>query len=87
MIFKTDLRTGTADISDLRKDPLIQFQHNQYFILAVVCGLALPSVIPGLLWGDWWGGFCFAAALRLTVAHHVSDSKSCLEQCPLSNLG
>ncbi|KAE9402575.1 delta 9-fatty acid desaturase protein [Gymnopus androsaceus JB14] len=70
MLFKTELHTGTADISDLRKDSLIQFQHHQYFVLAMLFGLGLPSVIPGLLWGDWWGGFCFAATLRLTVAHH-----------------
>jgi stearoyl-CoA desaturase (delta-9 desaturase) len=29
-------------------------------------------VVPGLLWGDWQGGFFFAGALRLTIAHHVS---------------
>ncbi|KIK57455.1 hypothetical protein GYMLUDRAFT_46345 [Collybiopsis luxurians FD-317 M1] len=70
MIFKTNLHTGTADISDLRKDPLIQFQHQYYFPLTFLFGIILPSVVPGFLWGDWWGGFCFAAIFRLTVAHH-----------------
>ncbi|KAJ3757119.1 delta 9-fatty acid desaturase protein [Lentinula raphanica] len=70
MIFKTNLRTGTADISDLKKDKLVQFQHRQYFSLAILFGLVFPSIVPGLVWGDWWGGFCFASALRLTVAHH-----------------
>ncbi|KAJ4465017.1 delta 9-fatty acid desaturase protein [Lentinula edodes] len=70
MIFETNLHTGTADISDLKRDPLIQFQHRQYFSLALLFGIVVPWVIPGVFWGDWWGGFCFAAALRLTVAHH-----------------
>jgi hypothetical protein len=32
----------------------------------------LPAIIPGFLWNDWAGGVCFSAALRLTIAHHVS---------------
>jgi stearoyl-CoA desaturase (delta-9 desaturase) len=32
----------------------------------------LPMVIPGLLWGDWKGGFFFVGALRMTACHHVS---------------
>ncbi|THU81583.1 hypothetical protein K435DRAFT_972295 [Dendrothele bispora CBS 962.96] len=70
MIFKTDLRSGAADVSDLRKDPLIRFQHQWYFSLLIIFGFVLPTAIPGFLWGDWLGGFCFAAALRLTIAHH-----------------
>ncbi|TFK37131.1 hypothetical protein BDQ12DRAFT_222818 [Crucibulum laeve] len=70
MIFKSELRTGPADISDLRKDPVIQWQHRNYFLLVVIFGYALPSLVPGIIWGDWLGGFCFAGALRLTVAHH-----------------
>lgn len=71
MIFKSDLRSGHADISDLRKDPLIQWQHRWYFYLAFFFGFALPTIVPGLLWNDWLGGFCFSGALRLTIAHHV----------------
>ncbi|KAK7040756.1 hypothetical protein VNI00_009662 [Paramarasmius palmivorus] len=70
MIFKTDLRSGTADITDLRKDPLVQFQHKWYFSLALLFGLVIPWAIPGLLWNDWMGGLCLSAALRMTVAHH-----------------
>ncbi|KAF9465895.1 delta 9-fatty acid desaturase protein [Collybia nuda] len=70
MIFKSDLRSGRADISDLRKDPLIQWQHRWYFYLAFFFGYILPTIVPGLLWKDWLGGFCFSGALRLTIAHH-----------------
>ncbi|KAG7095189.1 hypothetical protein E1B28_005966 [Marasmius oreades] len=72
IIFKTTLRKGSADISDLRRDSLIQFQHRWYFPLALLFGFVVPSIIPGLLWRDWSGGFYFAAVMRLTVAHHSS---------------
>jgi len=72
MVFKSNLRSGPADISDLRHDPLIQWQHRHYFVLLAIFGIILPAVIPGLLWSDWLGGICFAFALRLTIAHHVS---------------
>lgn len=73
MIFKTDLQTGPVDISDLRNDRLVQFQHRWYFCLLLIFGYALPTLVPGVMWGDWKGGFYFAASLRLTIAHHVSN--------------
>jgi stearoyl-CoA desaturase (delta-9 desaturase) len=71
MIFKTRLHAGKADVSDLRKNNLVQWQHRWYFWLAGFFGCVLPAAIPGFFWGDWAGGFCFSAALRLTIAHHV----------------
>jgi len=70
MIFKSQLRSGGADISDLRQDSLIQWQHRWYFYLAPTFGIVVPTIIPGFLWNDWLGGLCFSGALRLTVAHH-----------------
>lgn len=72
IIFESDLKTGPADISDLRKDPLVQWQHRWYFVILTIFGYFLPMVIPGLLWGDWKGGFFFVGALRMTACHHVS---------------
>jgi stearoyl-CoA desaturase (delta-9 desaturase) len=76
MIFKSELRSGAADISDLRQDSLIQWQHCWYLYLAPIFGIILPTSIPGILWNDWVGGFYFSGALRLTIAHHVSLSVS-----------
>ncbi|KZT03139.1 delta 9-fatty acid desaturase protein [Laetiporus sulphureus 93-53] len=70
MIFHTDLRPGSADISDLRNDELIQWQHRWYFAIAFTTGFVLPTMLTGFLWDDWLGGLCFAAALRMTVCHH-----------------
>ncbi|KZT66423.1 hypothetical protein DAEQUDRAFT_730251 [Daedalea quercina L-15889] len=70
MVFRTDLRAGSADISDLKKDVLVQWQHRWYFPLAFSTGLIVPTVLCGLLWGDWKGGIYFASALRMTACHH-----------------
>jgi stearoyl-CoA desaturase (Delta-9 desaturase) len=72
MIVESDLRSGSVDTSDLRNDALIQWQHRWYFPLMIFFGYLLPTIIPGLLWGDWNGGFFLAGNLRLTIAHHVS---------------
>ncbi|KAF9531300.1 delta 9-fatty acid desaturase protein [Crepidotus variabilis] len=70
MVFKSELRSGPSDVSDLRQDALIQWQHRHYFLLLVIFGILVPCIIPGVMFDDWWGGFYFAAALRLTIAHH-----------------
>ncbi|KAG6879410.1 hypothetical protein C0992_002892 [Termitomyces sp. T32_za158] len=75
-IFKSDLRSGQADISDLRKDKLIQWQHRWYLTNAFFFGYILPTLVPGLFWNDWLGGFCFSGALRLTIVHHVCALKT-----------
>jgi len=76
MTFKSALRSGPADISDLKQDPLLQWQHNHYFSLLVFFGYLFPTLIPGLFFDDWLGGLCFSGALRLTLAHHVRLASS-----------
>lgn len=70
MLFKTDHRAGSADSSDLRNNWLVMWQHRWYFLLSLVWGFMIPTVIPGYFWGDWKGGVCFSGALRMTMAHH-----------------
>jgi hypothetical protein len=71
VIFDTDLRPGPSDVSDLKNDPLVQWQHRWYFVILTIVGYILPMSIPGLLYGDWRGGFYFVGALRMTACHHV----------------
>jgi len=33
-------------------------------------GIVLPTVVCGLGWGDWYGGYFIAAVLRLVLVHH-----------------
>jgi len=59
-----------ADISDLKKDSALHFQHNYYGILAILQGMVLPMVIAGCFWGDWMGGLLIAGvASRVLISH------------------
>jgi stearoyl-CoA desaturase (delta-9 desaturase) len=70
MMFRSDTYAGACDVSDLRSDSLVHWQHRRYLPIALFFGFVLPAALPGLLWGDWLGGLCYACALRMTVCHH-----------------
>ncbi|MCO5599813.1 hypothetical protein L7F22_053920 [Adiantum nelumboides] len=70
MIVKPRRKPGVADISDLRKNSVIKFQHKFYIPLILITGFVFPTVVAGLGWGDWRGGFFFAAICRLVFVHH-----------------
>lgn len=53
-----------ADISDLTLDPVVVFQHRHYMTLMVSMALVLPTLIAGLGWGDYWGGFIYGGVIR-----------------------
>ncbi|KAF8981857.1 hypothetical protein BDQ17DRAFT_1379305 [Cyathus striatus] len=86
MVFKSKLRSGAADVSDLRKDPLIQWQHHHYFPLAMIFGYLLPSLVPGIFWGDWLGGICFSGALRLTSTFCINSIAHWLGSTPYDDV-
>ncbi|CAG8548898.1 6118_t:CDS:2 [Acaulospora morrowiae] len=72
MLKQNPNKIGRADISDLNADPLIMLQNKYYGVFAVVMGFILPTVVAGLGWGDWRGGFFFAAISRLVFVHHAT---------------
>ncbi|KAK0560945.1 stearoyl-CoA 9-desaturase, partial [Tilletia horrida] len=61
MILKPRRKPGVADISDLHKNPVIKFQHKFYLPLILIMGFVFPTVVAGLGWNDWRGGFFYAA--------------------------
>jgi stearoyl-CoA desaturase (delta-9 desaturase) len=63
---------GTVDISDLGRSKVVNIQHQYYPLFALMFGVLVPTVIPGLLWGDWMGGYFYSAILRLVVVHHAT---------------
>jgi len=65
-------RCGTADITDLRNDKLVEFQHKYYMLIAGISGIYFTTLIPGLLWGDFWGGFFYATMARIVFVHHAT---------------
>lgn len=70
MLLKPRRKLGVADISDLSKNEVVRWQHRWYITLLLTFGFVVPTVIPGLLWDDWKGGYFFAATARLVFVHH-----------------
>ncbi|PUU73588.1 hypothetical protein B9Z19DRAFT_1003973 [Tuber borchii] len=58
-------RIGRTDISDLNEDPVVVWQHKNYLVVVIFMGLVFPSLVAGLGWGDWLGGFVYAGILRI----------------------
>jgi len=63
-------KIGRASIEDLNADPWIRWQHRYYVPIALFMGLIFPTLVAGVGWGDWAGGYFFAAVLRLVFVHH-----------------
>lgn len=72
MLVKQDpKKIGRATyVDDLYKDTLIRYQHKFYLPIALFMGVAFPTMVAGLLWDDWRGGFYFAGLARLVFVHH-----------------
>ena len=70
MLFKPRRAIGVADVSDLQKNPVVQWQHRYYVPLIVGMGFLFPTMVAGLGWSDWRGGFFYAGAARLLFVHH-----------------
>lgn len=58
-------RIGRTDISDLNEDPVVVWQHKNYLQVVAFMGLVFPTLVAGLGWGDWMGGFIYAGILRI----------------------
>ncbi|CCW65910.1 unnamed protein product [Phytomonas sp. Hart1] len=61
---------GKVDITDYKYNKVVQFQHNYFFPLAVLSGIVLPTMICGLGWGDWMGGYFYASLAKIAFVHH-----------------
>jgi len=71
MLLKQDPNSiGRASIEDLNQDPWIRWQHKYYVFISLFMGVIFPTLVAGLFWGDWKGGYFFAGVLRLCFVHH-----------------
>jgi len=60
------------DLSDLRADPVVMFQHKYYLQLAALCNLILPTLIPWYFWGeDAWTAYAVAVLRYVIVLHNT----------------
>ncbi len=59
-----------ATIPDLAKNPFVMWQHKYYWLLVVLMGFGLPTLV-GYFMGSTLGGFIFGGILRIVVVHHL----------------
>ena len=61
------------DMSDLKNDPVIRFQHKFYYPLALLFALVIPLSVPWYFWGDnLLHCFCFTVVLRYVFLLHAT---------------
>ncbi|MFZ5723193.1 MAG: acyl-CoA desaturase [Pseudomonadota bacterium] len=64
-------RVDFGNVNDLKRDPIVMFQHRWYLPLVLLTNIGIPVAL-GLALGDVWGYFLMAGILRLVVNHHVT---------------
>lgn len=65
-------RIGRTDITDLNEDPIVVWQHKNFLKVVTFMGLIFPTLVAGLGWGDWWGGYVYAGILRTFVVQQAT---------------
>jgi len=60
-----------ANVSDLRADRLVMWQHHYYLPLSIGTGLLFPLLLGGV-YGRPWGGFLWGGLLRMVLFHHIT---------------
>ena len=69
-----DYPSGEVDlgnIPDLKRDPMLAFQHRHYAVLALLSNFGIV-MLAGWLTGDFWGVFLLAGVARLCLSHHFT---------------
>ncbi|TPX37506.1 hypothetical protein SmJEL517_g00529 [Synchytrium microbalum] len=65
-------KIGRVDISDLKRDKIVMWQHDWFPIIGLFMAFVFPTLVAYIGWGDFWGGFYFAGVARLVVVHHAT---------------
>jgi len=58
-------RKGRTDITDLNEDPVVVWQHRNFIKCVLTMAIIFPTLVCGLGWGDWMGGYIYAGILRV----------------------
>lgn len=63
---------GHIQMDDLIRNPLIRWQHRHFAVIGPLISFVFPTFIAWLCWGDTYGGFFIAGALRQLFVHHAT---------------
>ena len=67
------IKGRNIDISDLKRDPVVMFQHRYYHILSLMFSVLLPILIPWYFWNESpWIAFVFLFAFRYVLTLHAT---------------
>jgi stearoyl-CoA desaturase (delta-9 desaturase) len=72
LLFKLDPPPPFDNVADLKKDPLVMWQHHHIHLIAAVVSFVLPAAL-GYLWGGWvsaLGGFLIGGIARVVAVQH-----------------
>ena len=74
LMFKLRPETNLDNVADLKKDPLIVWQHRRIHVIAFVAAFMFPTGIA-FAWGGWrsaLGALLLAGVLRVVVLQHCT---------------
>ncbi len=72
LLFKLQPQPPFDNVNDLKKDPLVMWQHQHIHLLAVLVSFVLPT-LAGALWDGWvgaLGGFLIGGVAKVVVLQH-----------------
>ncbi|HXN05750.1 MAG TPA: fatty acid desaturase [Nitrospiria bacterium] len=68
-VLMKDTNLSFENARDLQKDPMIRWQHRNYWLLATLVGFVMPFLF-GFFVGAPWGMLLIAGLLRIALVHH-----------------
>jgi len=74
LLFKLNPDPPYDNVLDLKKDPLVMWQHRNVHLIAVVVGFVFPTLL-GFFWNGWvgaLGGFLLGGVLRVVFVQHCT---------------
>jgi stearoyl-CoA desaturase (delta-9 desaturase) len=72
LILKQPKKQNRVDISDLRSDKIVKYQHRYYFPIAFFMTWGFPTLVAGFGWNDWYGGFIYAGIIRTFLVQQAT---------------
>ncbi|KAI9923867.1 stearoyl-CoA 9-desaturase [Aspergillus wentii] len=72
IILKQPKKNNRVDISDLKNDPIVVWQHNNYLFAGPFMAWIFPSLVAGIFWGDWYGGFVYTGIVRTFLGQQAT---------------
>jgi stearoyl-CoA desaturase (Delta-9 desaturase) len=74
LLFKLDPPPPFDNVTDLKKDPLVMWQHRHIHWIGALVSFVFPAII-GYIWGGWisaLGAFLIAGVARIVVLQHCT---------------